>query len=366
MIAACLVCLLPGLPVDKVINRMYAVNERSISSTDTSLDAFKETLTASCRRGVPWHESAKIIHDRVAAIVPSRVAEIKAVACDVTGYSLGTVNRYVNVVSKLIRISEQESLHLADLCSPAFNSVETASKIYELDAVDGLSCLRELKQEVLSLEDVRARYGKAQRRAMIGIPPSEAPLEPTTSFGIDEQFKAALERACGPRTPWHVLAAVVREEIDKNPTHESLIKDAAATESGLMPAMVGRYVNTYGRVKHAAKRNGRRLEILLSPIFSAMEVATRLYDIDAFRPSSAEADAGGSPGKTRYGKEVRAISLEASTAETEASADGRDGVSCRIGLCSSRRRSCQISLLSHSAAVPGRFVLGRAGCGFWP
>ena len=98
---------------------------------------------------------------------PSETAEIKAIACAMSGYTVGLLNRYISTYARTTLIAEASRLNASDLLSPVFNGVEAAVKLYDFDRDRGLDALIQLKQGKTTLTAVRTKLAEARELQML-------------------------------------------------------------------------------------------------------------------------------------------------------------------------------------------------------
>ena len=125
-------------------------------------ETFGEQVQRSCQRGTPWYVLAELLHSRISMTSPSETAEIKAVACAMSGYTVGLLNRYISTYARTTLIAEASRLNASDLLSPVFNGVEAAVKLYDFDRDRGLDALIQLKQGKATLTAVRTKLAEAR------------------------------------------------------------------------------------------------------------------------------------------------------------------------------------------------------------
>ncbi len=124
---------------------------------------FAEEVRAACQRGTDWHVLAKLLFEKVDnAAAPREVANVKAIAVDASGYTIGLLNRYVATYARAKLIADNESLPVEELLAPVFNGVETALKLFDLNAERGLHELRLLHAGKTTLAAVRAKLAEAK------------------------------------------------------------------------------------------------------------------------------------------------------------------------------------------------------------
>jgi hypothetical protein len=123
----------------------------------------EDEVRDACRRGVPWHVLAELLYMRInSSASPSETAEIKSVACGVSGYSVGLLNRYVSAFARTKLIADASHIQSSDLLSSVFNGVEAAVKLYDVDPERGLDALLQLKDGKTTLAAVRSRLTEAK------------------------------------------------------------------------------------------------------------------------------------------------------------------------------------------------------------
>jgi hypothetical protein len=126
-----------------------------------------ETLLASrSQKPVAWHELAEAItYAEQASASGDEASSIRASATVASGYSAGLINRYVATYDRIKRISDAGGPAIRDMLAPAFNTVEAAVKLFELDQQKGLEVFRRLKDGSLTLSTVRSELTNAKVRA---------------------------------------------------------------------------------------------------------------------------------------------------------------------------------------------------------
>jgi hypothetical protein len=113
---------------------------------------------------VEWHEVAKAIA-LAEQQAPEEVGTIRSSAAAASGYSAGLIARYLATYDRIRRISDDGGPAMGDMLAPAFNTVEAAVKLFELDRQKGLDAFRRLKDGKLTLAAVRSELTDAKVRA---------------------------------------------------------------------------------------------------------------------------------------------------------------------------------------------------------
>jgi hypothetical protein len=128
--------------------------------------ALERLLTSRSQRDLAWHEVAEAIalaeQDNSSA---EEASSIRASAVAASGYSAGLINRYMATYDRIKRISDSGGPAMNDMLAPAFNTVEAAVKLFELDRQKGLDAFRRLKDGTLTLATVRSELTDAKVRA---------------------------------------------------------------------------------------------------------------------------------------------------------------------------------------------------------
>lgn len=135
-------------------------------------ESLEEEIRRACQRGTPWFVLAELLHSRISTASAGDTAEIKGLACAVSGYSIGLLNRYVSAFARTRLIAEASHLNPSDLLSPVFNGVEAAVKLYDVDRDRGLDALVQLKEGKTTLAAVRSKLVEAKelQTAVAGLP----------------------------------------------------------------------------------------------------------------------------------------------------------------------------------------------------
>jgi hypothetical protein len=124
--------------------------------------SLEEEVRFVCQRGMPWYSLASVLYSRISTASSRETAEIKALACAVSGYSVGLLNRYISTYARMKMIAEASGLQPIDLLSPVFNGVEAAVKLYDVDQHRGLDALLRLKDGKTTLAAVRTKLVDAK------------------------------------------------------------------------------------------------------------------------------------------------------------------------------------------------------------
>lgn len=128
--------------------------------------ALRVLLASLPHKAVPWHDLAQAITD--AELESSSIegtSAIRSSAVVASGYSAGLINRYVTTYARIKKIAEIGGPPIQDMLAPAFNTVEAAVKLFELDKEKGLDAFRKLKDGSLTLSVVRSELTNAKVRA---------------------------------------------------------------------------------------------------------------------------------------------------------------------------------------------------------
>jgi hypothetical protein len=94
----------------------------------------------------------------------------------------------------------------------------------------------------------------------------------------EEDFGEVLQRAWSHKEPWFVLAGLILDPY-RDLTLEQR-KTQAIKSSEVSRNMLSRYLSVLARIREAAGRHDIPIERLLTPVFSATEIAVRIYDRD--------------------------------------------------------------------------------------
>jgi hypothetical protein len=142
--------------------------------------ALEALLASRSQKNLVWHELAEAI-TRAEQGSPSgeEASSIRASAVAASGYSAGLINRYLATYDRLKKISDGGGPAMGEMLAPAFNTVEAAVKLLELDGQKGLDAFRRLKEGTLTLATVRSELTDAKVRA---TDPASPPA--TSSFGL--------------------------------------------------------------------------------------------------------------------------------------------------------------------------------------
>lgn len=128
--------------------------------------ALEALLASRSQKNLAWHELAEAITFAEQGSSSSEEASsIRRSAIAASGYSAGLINRYVATYDRIKKISDADGPAMSDMLSPAFNTVEAAVKLIELDRQKGLDAFRRLKDGSLTLATVRAELTNAKVRA---------------------------------------------------------------------------------------------------------------------------------------------------------------------------------------------------------
>jgi hypothetical protein len=91
-----------------------------------------------------------------------------------------------------------------------------------------------------------------------------------------KSFAASLKAAVDEEEPWFTIAGLV---IDGGPTSKlDERRGLALKEIELSSNLLGRYISVLRRLREIAELHNVPVERLLSPVFSATEIAVRIYD----------------------------------------------------------------------------------------
>ena len=191
----------------------------------------------------------------------------------------------MSVTAKLRRISEETGLEVNDLRSPVFNSVEVAAKLYELDPIAGLTALRQLQKDILSLEEVRSRYEDAATRATVAG---------TSSSEKDIQI---LKNAKTAKVSWHVVAsAILRLESSVMLDGNGLTwMERAESETGWPVVRLRRMTTTLSTLNEMAVKDRRLPAVLRTRSFSTLEMIARIGRIDSAKATDLALGDGNLP-----------------------------------------------------------------------
>jgi hypothetical protein len=125
--------------------------------------SLQDEIRDASDRTNPWHALAELLYARISeSPSPSKTAEIKSIACDASGYSVGLLNRYVATYARAKLIAEATNRPPASLLSSVFNGVEAAVKLYDLDPERGLEALLHLNEGKTTLAAIKSKLTEAK------------------------------------------------------------------------------------------------------------------------------------------------------------------------------------------------------------
>jgi hypothetical protein len=128
--------------------------------------ALENLLKSRSRENVAWHELAEAIAlAEQASSSAEEAASLREFAVTASGYSAGLINRYLATYARIKKISADGGPEMGDMFAPAFNTVEAAVKLFELDRGKGLDAFRRLKDGTLTLSTVRSELTDAKVHA---------------------------------------------------------------------------------------------------------------------------------------------------------------------------------------------------------
>ena len=91
-------------------------------------------------------------------------------------------------------------------------------------------------------------------------------------------FKEILKKAIESEEPWYVLAALVLDPFEGGTLEER--KADALLITKLSANMLSRYLSVLTRIREVSGRHSIPVERLVTPVFSATEIAVRIYERD--------------------------------------------------------------------------------------
>ena len=100
-----------------------------------------------------------------------------------------------------------------------------------------------------------------------------------------EGFNEILKRATSSEEPWFVLAALVLDPFNGVSLEQR--RAEALLITGLSANMLSRYLSVLTRIREVSGRHSIPVERLVTPVFSATEIAVRIYEKDPVSGLSA-------------------------------------------------------------------------------
>src|SRR5260221_6350730 len=96
---------------------------------------------------------------------------------------------------------------------------------------------------------------------------------------VETELLGRLREARQEGQPWHVIAGLLHDRFAKMLPKQARrqIYDSAAAATELAVVMLQRYVKVFEKLQQIALESGHPVSALLSPSFSAIEMAIRLY-----------------------------------------------------------------------------------------
>lgn len=147
-----------------------------------SLAEFRRAISAAKNGGQPWFVIAALLSGTLRETRERDHAELRAEAAAATRLSPGVLRRYVLLLDRLRNIAELQGLEREAFLSPVFNAAEVAVRIYDRNAEEGLTALRELKAGDVTLVQLRERLSKVPVEL-------EGPAEADEKFGREMQME---------------------------------------------------------------------------------------------------------------------------------------------------------------------------------
>jgi hypothetical protein len=115
-----------------------------------------EGLRAARQQGLPWHHLGRLLQKRFEGSENwIRRTEIWAEAGEAAGLAPLVLKRFLVLMNKLDRVSDQTGIPPADLVSPSYGAVELALRLYDRDAGLGLYALSELRERRMTIEGLQ-------------------------------------------------------------------------------------------------------------------------------------------------------------------------------------------------------------------